>query len=123
MFKDYLMYQGNTEIMSQDCIYTDKINMKGVKARAYCHDENTASFMSYNAINEDPLCLRPYPDNAVNYTSFKAKSGDCINSGSSWVRVKIAKNDYRAWEWNPEWSQLFEQQKHDDMKGQEGREG
>lgn len=93
--------------MSSDCIYTDKKNMRGVKARAYCHDESTYSLNVYNSLNEDPYCQRPYPDNAVNFTSFKVKSGECVNSGTAYVRVKLAKNDFRAWEWNPEWDVMF----------------
>lgn len=105
--------------MSPECVYTNKVTMKGNKARAYCHSEDTYSLMNYNFYDEDPLCLRPYPDNAVNFTSFKTKSGECVRSGATWIRLKIEKNDYRAWEWNPEWDQLLKGPGADDHQDKE----
>lgn len=63
---------------------------------------------SYNGLNEDPHCLRAYPDDAQNYTSFKARNGECVYMGNQqWAIMEIEKYDGRKWEWNPEWEKMF----------------
>jgi len=107
-WRDFLLYLGNTEIQSPECVYSDRKNEKGVKARAYCEDDGSYTLRSYSAYDEDPQCLRPYPSDAVNYTSWSAKTGDCIKVGMLYSRVEINKYDGRKFEWNPEWDKMME---------------
>ena len=92
------MYLGNTEIQSEDCIYSNKKTMRGVMARSYCLDEKTVRINSYNGINEDPMCQRPYPDNGNNYTSLTTSTGQCTWMGNNMYAVfDIQKYDGRQW--------------------------
>jgi hypothetical protein len=80
--KSFFLYLGNTEIQSTDCIYSNKKTMKGVMARSYCEGD-TLTINSYNGINEDPMCLRPLPENGVNYTTVVTRSGECSWMGNN----------------------------------------
>lgn len=75
--------------------------MKGVKARSYCSDEKTLTINSYNGIDEDPLCLRPYPPNGINYTSYTTTSGECVWMGNG-LYAKFDIQPYDGREWNYE---------------------
>ena len=70
-------------------------------ARSYCLDEKTVTINSYNGLNEDPLCLRPYPDNGVNYTSLTSTTGQCTWMGNNmWAVFDIQPYDGRQWNYD-----------------------
>merc|ERR1719240_1479052 len=104
-----MIYLSNQKIQLPYCEYSDVYSMKGVKVRSYCEDEYTVSFNSYNGANEDPNCLRPYPANGNNYTSYTAKSGECVKVGyEAWSRIEIVPNDGKPLEYNSEWDQIYD---------------
>lgn len=82
--------------------------MKGIKARNFCLSENILAVRNYNALEEDPLCLRPYPSFAKNHTSYNISNGDCVRVNyNEWATVKISPYDGRKWEFNPEWEDFY----------------
>lgn len=74
----------------------------GVKARSYCLDEFTVTINSYNAYNEDPMCMRPYPIDANNYTSYTTKTGECLKMNNNmWAIMNVQPYDGREWQYDP----------------------
>ena len=85
------------------------MGMRGQKARTYCVDDKTVTVMNYNGLNEDPLCLRPYPSDARNYTSYTVSTGGCVRVNyNHWAKVKVEPYDGREFKWNPEWDNMFQ---------------
>lgn len=54
-------------------------------------------------MNEDPKCLRPYPEDLPYDNSYSVKDGECVRMDDKWYRIKIVPNDGKALEWRPEW--------------------
>jgi hypothetical protein len=102
--KNFMIYLSNQKIQLPYCEYADVYSRTGLKARSYCEDESTVTFNAYNGANEDPHCLRPYPANGTNFTSYTAKSGECVRVGyEAWARMEVVPNDGKALEYNSDW--------------------
>ena len=65
------------------------------KERVYCESPSNYVAKHYNIFNEDPNCLRAYPDDAIVYPTLSFSDGECVawgTKGRTWIKITIVAN-------------------------------